>query len=310
MVDLEGSTEKPQEVQGSQGKLAPYLAGLIEGDGTIAISQKDGSPVRAYNPKILIVFHLDDLPLAKRLKSVTSCGQIQIPYGRGYVLWAIQGIREVEKIALIINGYMRTPKIEALHRLINWLNEYRGKRLEKEIPLLGLDTSPINSNGWLAGFTDADGNFQVSITIRKKKGIAKGTRVQLFYRLEIRQTYHRDVTLELGGVSYFNILSKVSAYLGVNLLSRTRLINGKTYQSFMVIAFNPSSRKEVRNYFDKFPLFSSKLLNYLDWCKVDNLLISNSHLTPQGKELSLRIKSSMNRKRKQFDWTHLEELGP
>jgi hypothetical protein len=29
------------------------------------------------------------------------------------------------------------------------------------IPLLPLDTSPIGSNAWLAGFTSSDGNFEV-----------------------------------------------------------------------------------------------------------------------------------------------------
>jgi len=30
------------------------------------------------------------------------------------------------KIIKIINGYMRTPKIEALHRAINWYNDNMG----------------------------------------------------------------------------------------------------------------------------------------------------------------------------------------
>jgi hypothetical protein len=37
---------------------------------------------------------------------------------------------------------MRTPKIEALHRAINWYNDYYNMNI---VPL-GLDLSPINSN--------------------------------------------------------------------------------------------------------------------------------------------------------------------
>ena len=44
---------------------------------------------------------------------------------RGYVLWQIQDIIGVYTIVNIINGWlsvMRTPKVEALNRTINWLN--------------------------------------------------------------------------------------------------------------------------------------------------------------------------------------------
>ena len=46
---------------------------------------------------------------------------------RGYVLWQIQDIIGVYTIVNIINGWlflMRTPKVEALNRTINWLNNY------------------------------------------------------------------------------------------------------------------------------------------------------------------------------------------
>ena len=39
-------------------------------------------------------------------------------------MWQIQDIIGVYTIVNIINGYMRTPKVEALNRTINWLNNY------------------------------------------------------------------------------------------------------------------------------------------------------------------------------------------
>ncbi len=42
---------------------------------------------------------------------------------------------------------MRTPKIEALHRAINWLNEFSAQRMPCNINCLNLDLSPIDSNG-------------------------------------------------------------------------------------------------------------------------------------------------------------------
>jgi hypothetical protein len=52
---------------------------------------------------------------------------------------------------------MRIPKIEPLHRAITWINE----KDNSFIPFLGLDRSSIDSNSWLAGFTDANGNFSI-----------------------------------------------------------------------------------------------------------------------------------------------------
>jgi DNA-binding transcriptional regulator WhiA len=98
----------------SEKILSSYLAGLIEGDGTIVTPSKKG-----YAPQIIIVFNLKDLPLAEHLQFIIKCGKIQKPKGRGYILWAIQDIEGIIKIINLINGYMRTPKIEALHRLIN-----------------------------------------------------------------------------------------------------------------------------------------------------------------------------------------------
>jgi hypothetical protein len=96
-----------------------YLAGLIEGDGTFALHNKN-STSKKYLPKIIIIFKLADLPLAEYLQQITQCGKVYKKSNRGYVLWQIQDIVSVFKISNLINGYMRTPKIEALHMTINW----------------------------------------------------------------------------------------------------------------------------------------------------------------------------------------------
>ena len=195
--------------------LGSYLAGLIEGDGTFAVHDKN-STVQKYRPAIIIVFKIADLPLAEYLQNLTNCGSVYKKTNRGYVLWQIQDIVGVYSIVNIINGYMRTPKIEALNRTINWLNNYMSVNLNSKLPstklilsklnkieLKDIDNSPIDSNPWLSGFSDADANFSINIHKRSNKNL---TRVQLFYRLEIRQTYHR-LNNEGEQVSFFSIIS-------------------------------------------------------------------------------------------------------
>jgi hypothetical protein len=166
----------------------------------------------------------------------------------------------------------------------------------------------------LAGFTDGDGNFSITLTDRKKKGLVATSgskRVQTFFRIELRQNYHRDVSEIQGGVSYFNILTKIAAFLTVNLYSRTRHINDKVFYAFMVIAHSSKSHEITRSYFERFPLYSSKYLAYKDWCRVQDLGASSrtgeKYLTEGVAEIE-SIKAQFNSKRKVFDFSHLDSL--
>jgi len=288
-----------------RSKIGSYLAGLIEADGSFAIHSKD-SNAKKYIPKIIIVFSLADKPLAKKLADITNAGTVYHKKNAGYVIWQIQDIEGVIKIIKIINGYMRTPKIEALHRAINWFNE----SYNYNIDCLGLDLSPIDSNAWLAGFTDGDGNFSITLTNRKKKGNITSKRVQTFFRIELRQNYHRHASVEQGGTSYFVILSKIASYLGVNLYSRTREQKDKVFYAFIVMSHSAASHDKVINYFNRFPLYSSKYLAYKDWSHVVEQIRLRAGKVLTKEEISEveTIKAQFNNKRTSFDFAHLDTL--
>jgi hypothetical protein len=288
-----------------RSKLGAYLAGLIEADGSIAVHDVN-SNAKKYRPKILIVFAVSDKPLADKLASVTNAGTVYAKLNAGHVIWHIQKTEDVIKIINIINGFMRTPKIEALHRAINWFNTYDNLQLE----CLNLDNSPINSNAWLAGFTDGDGNFSINLIDRKKKGIITSKRVQTFFRIELRQDYHRDVPTYLGGTSYFDILTKIARYLDVNLYSRTREKGEKIFYAFIVMSHNNTSHQKVIEYFYKFPLYSSKHLAYEDWSYLvkKNMARNSKPLSKEDIVEIEKIKSQFNSKRDLFDFSHLNNI--
>jgi hypothetical protein len=59
-----------------------YLAGLIEGDGTIIVPKKDKSEKgKLYHPIIRTVFNTKDRKLAEALKERLNCGHIQTSKG-------------------------------------------------------------------------------------------------------------------------------------------------------------------------------------------------------------------------------------
>jgi LAGLIDADG endonuclease/Cytochrome C and Quinol oxidase polypeptide I len=291
-----------------------YLAGLIEGDGTFAVHSKN-STAKKYSPKIIIVFKLADLPLAEYLKNISKCGIILKKPKRGYVLWQIQKIVEIYTIVNLINGYMRTPKIEALERTINWLNDYILKNKNSKLPTTklilskiqpiifkSLDLSSIDSNAWLSGFTDSDGNFSINIHKRTNKN---STRVQLYYRMEIKQNYHR---LDPAGnkESFFTIMSKLALFLNVNVISRSRIINEKQFYNFIVIAHNKESLTIITEYFLKFPLISSKYLDFKAWKNILELQKTNSITTSYLND-AIKTRKDFNKSRTTFNWDHLKD---
>lgn len=282
--------------------LGPYLAGLIEGDGYIGVQNPDSKTNVIYRPKIIIAFNSNDKPLAEKLSAELEVGKVINREKAGHVILQILAKQEVLKIIHLINGHMRTPKIEALHRAICWINE----KDSTTIPCLGLDLSSLDSNSWLAGFTDADGNFAITVYDRKKNGVFLRTSVQTFFRIEVKQNYSREVAENNGGASYFNILTKISAFFTVNLYTRTRQREDKVFYSFMVVAHNSRSHEIVRKYFDNFPLRSSKYLAYKDWCIIQDL--NKGGLTKEKLDMIKIIKNNFNSKRKQFNFSHLDSL--
>ena len=312
-----------------RSQIGPYLAGLIEGDGTIAVHDTN-SNINKYNPKFIIVFKKADLPLANFLKNITKCGTVLIKPERGYVLWQTQDIVSIFTIISIVNGFMRTPKKEALDSSIIWLNNYiikaaakkifndnllrsRGaclrdnKSILDKISILEIkptDLSPLDSNAWLSGFTDADGNFSINIHKRTDKN---STRVQLYYRLEIKQNYHKLELEErmLAKVSFFPIISKIGLFLGVSVYSRSRIQKDKIYYSFIVISHNKSSNSIVFDYFNKYPLLSSKKLDFNDWAYILKLQNANK-LTTSYLESAIKIRTDFNKTRTTFVWDHLQ----
>ena len=127
-----------------------YFTGLIEGDGTIIVPQTERSPKGKLNyPSVQIVFHLKDLPLALIIQKELRNGSLSRKKGVNAYILTINNYEGLLLVATLLNGNMRTPKIKALHNLIDWLNLKFGNLNMSYKPL---DTSPLDSNAWLSGF--------------------------------------------------------------------------------------------------------------------------------------------------------------
>ena len=290
-----------------------YLAGLIEGDGCIHVP--DINKKNRY-PDLTICFSENNEPLANLLLERIGYGRLTYPKEGKYFLQIISNAAGLYRIVEQTNGYYRTPKKEAQNRQIDWLNirslEYQNKNLqEKKYNLLtkynSLDLSPINSNSWLAGMIDADGNFNVIIAPRKN---TNNIRIQSQFRLELRQNYHRSNLANGLGTSYVDIMSFIANYLGVNVYNRARILNTSiTYQYFLV-AGSKRSQLLIRKYLKEFPQYSTKYHDFIDWCKI---IDQSSQITTYHTKIELvtqanLLKSGMNSKRTKYTFNHLDKF--
>lgn len=309
--------------------LGHYLAGLIEGDGTILVQEDvDITLNRKYNPMISIAFHKKDKELAEYLCKELKIGKVYEKKGN-YVLWVIAKIEDLYILVSIINGKFRTPKHEALVRLINWINNYIIENKTREwnlknplnvlnknrldnilsnieiLPVLGLDTSELNENGWLSGFTDADGNFSIILSVRKNNK----SRVDLSYRLEIQQNLKKEVVL----TSYKAIMLKIAKlfntgiYVRVRNLKVVKSLEYKNYETYTVSVNSLINLKSVDEYFIKYPLLSSKYLDYKDWSYLLNLKLDNKYDNQELFKKGQKIRTNFNSTRKIVSLNHISE---
>lgn len=272
-------------------QLGFYLAGLIEGDGNIWTSKTMKSPNgRVYNPQITFTFHSKERPLFELLKAIFKKGSLYQETSLQYCKYRITDTENLIKLITMINGKFRTPKIKYLHRAIDFIN----LKHNVTIPKLPLDVSDFNSNPWLAGFTDADGNFLVSL--EGEYGLTNSTvrgRVKCVFSIKQRAIDKPT------GDSCVPFMSKIADLFQCKIL----------YKSENEITFLAQADKKhylVTSYFDKYPLMTSKYLDYISFVKAFDYL--GRRLTDKEIIEVQSIKNSMNTNRKHFNWDHLQNF--
>ena len=117
--------------------------------------------------------------------------------------------------------------------------------------------------------------------------------------MEIRQTYN---ILDNNGeqVYFFAIISKLANYFSTNVLSWKRIVENKEFFSFIVMSASKSSLIKTSDYFNKYPLLSSKFLDYKSWLYI-------LELQKNKKETISYLDEAINIRQK-FNLIKLEQL--
>lgn len=265
----------------TQQQFGSYLAGLFEGDGNIHMYRK-------IYPHFSIGFHSNNLPFIKALRARIGYGQIVKRKNKPFHVLNISTHEGVAHIIELINGKLKTPKIRQLDLAIDALNQRYGYNIVS----LPLCRKPLDATGWFAGFVDAEGCFYVKNVARK----GRQTRNIACRFILVQKIYDNN------HCSSQHYLNSMAEFLNVKLNTVKSLKNPQTY--FVIEASSLRSRNVMRTYFKRFSLLSSKRLDYELWSRACDVLAAKSLQIDLNEQINL-LKQSMNSKRKNFHWDHL-----
>ena len=156
-----------------------------------------------------------------------------------------------------------------------------GSELDQAFPNIVPVQRPLEKNVliqdpyWLVGFTEGEGCFFV--VIQKSSNTLTGFSVSL--RFQITQ-HIRDIELMRSFINLFGCGEVV------------KRSDGKSVD-FKVNKF-PELVENVIPFFERMPLLGVKAKNLEDFCKVANIMKAKGHLTKQGLDQILGIKTGMN----------------
>lgn len=229
-----------------------FLAGLIEGDGWFGYKQ------------LHIIFAKEDRSLAYYVKKRIGHGNVYNIKDKQAVRYICKTIKGLSIILSLINGKL--------------VSNYKYDQLIKhnysaiyDIAVLPPLKSLCLDNYWLAGFTQADGCFHVSVV--KSKTHKTGHSVRLEYSLKQNDFLPLKLltdNIKMGNLSQYS--SGIWCYKSTGFKTAVRLIN----------------------YFDEFNLFAGKYKSYLKFRKVYVMVTEGKHLQEKGvnKIISIKTKGS------------------
>lgn len=267
-----------------------YIAGLIEGDGTIHVPKTERSAKGSLNyPSIQIVFHLKDLPLALLIQKEIGHGSISKKKGQNAYIYTVNNLVGLLLLVDILNGKMKTNKIYELHRLIDWFNQYKNTFFEKKV----LNTESMISNAWLSGFIEADGHFSIRSTESGKYPKIE-CKFELSQRRKDKDKRDNLFFLEKIALSFDTVVKFIRS--------------DSDNPQYRVRTTNLKGNLAIVNYITKYPLFGTKYLDYKDWVNIVELFNKGSFDYKLNMNYVKQIKSNMNDNRTIFVWDHLQNF--
>lgn len=150
--------------------------------------------------------------------------------------------------------------------------------LRPEVPKASLSPNNLDDKYWVAGFVSGEGCFFVKTSKSKTHKLGISVTLNFFVVQNVRDTYLLESFVQFFGCGSFSIVEKS----GVG----TFAVRNFSHIIDIIIPF-----------FEQYPILGVKVKDFEDFKGASLLIKSKSHLTKEGLEKIILIKSRMNFKR-------------
>lgn len=309
------STCPPNPCKGYEGsvKLNPYyVTGFVDGEGSFIVTINPHTRYRTgYRVKatFAIGLHKRDLALLQWIQQFLGVGSIS-NFGLNGIIYRVSDLKELN---IIISHFEKYPLLtkkqadyllfkqvislmeqgehlntEGLNKILSLkasINLGLSDQLDKAFPGIVPVMRPILNHpslikdfNWLAGFTDAEGCFFVSVRESPNSKLKEAVSLRFVLTQHLRdEEFMRSLITILGCGRY---------------IPRSN----KDYGEFVVEKFSDINQK-ILPLFEQYQLKGIKRLDYEAFKKVAILMENRDHLTLNGLNEIKLIKSNMNTKR-------------
>jgi hypothetical protein len=261
------------------GKIDPaflqWLVGFSEGDGSFIVSKG----------RMFFIITQKEERVLHRIRTELGFGKVST-YNT-YSRLIVADRDNIERLIHLFNGNLVLHKTNVRFNLWlqNWnllcyrsldsahksktqsnrCNKTSNREGRKVIPLPQNQLPSFENNGWLSGFTDADGCFNAVQT--------KDSRYSLGWRLRLR--------FVLDQKSEKDLLEKMREFLGSGVISRRQEVDCM----WRLTCTSIPSHQVVINYFSRYPLRTVKKVSFLRYASLLRYIINRSLVPWEGKVL-------------------------
>lgn len=239
-----------------------WFIGFVEGEGSFIVNNRG-------DLAFIITQSTNDIQVLKFIQETLGFGKV-IPQSLSTSRYVTQNKKEIDIIISILNGNIVLPSVQQkLDKFIKGFNIWCNKgriRLDTVILKKNLNIPSLN-NSWIAGFTDAEGCFTCSISVKGDYS----------FNFNIAQKWEDN--------KY--ILNYICLLFNAGKVSKHSVENVYEYRIGGV-----KNCQNIFPYFDKYTLFTKKSSSYILWKEIHKDLINKDHLNEE-KLLKLIEKARM-----------------
>nr|YP_025838.1 intronic ORF at intron 4 of cox1 [Moniliophthora perniciosa]AAQ74282.1 intronic ORF at intron 4 of cox1 [Moniliophthora perniciosa] len=245
-------------------KWLEWFIGFVEGDGSI-FTYKD-------NNRISFIITQNESRILYHIKETLGFGIVKYDEGVKSFRFIVSDLPSLTILAHLFNGNLFLKhRIEQLNKWINFL-QY------KSIPINLSSIEPVKislNDGWLSGFTDAEGCFNVHITKRLANTVGFNTKLRFI--LDQNDKYALEILRDLLKTGFVS--------------QRSEKLNSYRYTSNSLKGF-----PIIVNYFNLFTLKTIKKEAFQKWTDIYSMMINKEHLNQEGFSKIKILAKSVNDK--------------